>query len=197
MAIGTKSSAAPAQRGNSLGRVVEWRWALLSLWLAGTVLFLVRAIAGYFLRPLSSLGLIAVAVVAVIIAIELRIALRGGWQAMNTPPDSTATWLAQLLPSLGLIFLATGFTVAGAHPTGLTIMWVLVAAELAFGAAGPWTMPMIQRWLTRSKVDRANRRLTSFVPGRWKRCGRCRATAKNDEARSTGRASGAGDSLRR
>jgi len=152
MAIGTKSSATAAQQGNSLGRVVEWRWGLLSLWLAGTSLFLARAIACRFPRPLSSLGLIAVGVVAIILAIGLRILLRGRWQASATAPKSRLDWLAQLLPTLGLVLLVTGFTVAGSYPTGLVLLWVLAAGEAAFGAGGPWTLPLVRRWFVRGQA---------------------------------------------
>jgi hypothetical protein len=143
-----------AQRGNSLGDFVAWRWGLLALWLAASALFLGRAIAGRFPQPLSSLGLIAVAIVMLMMTIELRALLRRSWSACATPPQSRTAWLAQLLPTFGAILLATGFSVGGAYPTGLVLLWVLVAAEVLFGAGGPWTLSRTRGWLVRDQAER-------------------------------------------
>lgn len=143
-----------AQRGNSLGDFVAWRWGLLALWLAASSLFLGRAIAGRFPQPLSSLGLIAVAVVMLTLTTELRVLLRGSWNASITAPRSRTEWLTQFLPTFGAILLACGFTVAGAHPTGLVLLWILIAAEALFGAGEPWTMLRVRRWLVRDQADR-------------------------------------------
>lgn len=149
MSSGIPSTTPIAQRGISLGDFVAWRWAMLALWLAASSLFLGRAIAGHFSRPLSSLGLTAFAVIASVIVLELRTLLRGRWPASITAPRTSTEWLAQLLPTLGAIFLAVGFTVAGAHPTGLVLLWILVAAEALSGTGGPWTLPRIHRWFVR------------------------------------------------
>ena len=154
MSSGTTPTSTFAQRGNSLGGFVAWRWGLLAVWLAASALFLGRAIAGRFPQTLPSLGLIVVAIVCMLITIELRALLRGSWYASVTAPRSSTEWLGQFLPTLGAIFLATGLTVAGAHPTGLTLLWVLIAAEAVFGAGGPWTFLRIRRWFVLVQADR-------------------------------------------
>jgi hypothetical protein len=148
MAIGINNTT-PTQRGFSLGRVVEWRWGLLTLWLTGTAIFLARALAGFFTHPLTSLSLSSVGLVSVIVAMELRSLLRGNYQASSTLPQSPNAWLAQLLPSSGVLLLAMGFSVAGAHLTGLVVFWTLVAAEILFGAARPWTLPLLRQLMRR------------------------------------------------
>jgi len=153
MAIGIKKSST-TQRGNPLGRVVEWRWGLLTLWLGASALFLGRAIAGRFDRPLSSVGLIAVVMVVVVLTLAIRSLLRGSMANSIALPQTAGDWFAQALPTLAAIFLAVGFTVAGAHVTGLVFLWILVAAEVLLGAAGPWTLALLQRWLGRSEEDR-------------------------------------------
>lgn len=136
-----------------LGRFVDWRWLLLALWLFGSSLFFGRAVSGRFVRPLPSYGLIALAVIAVIIALELRMLLRGSWRACQRLPSSRGDWFALLLPTLGVVLLATGLTVAGAYPTGLVLLWVLVAMEAIFGAGGPWLLPRVQQGFGRPQAD--------------------------------------------
>lgn len=143
-----------AQRGNSLGDFVAWRWGMLALWLAASAIFLGRAIAGRFPRALPSLGLIAVAIIVVTLTLGLRALLRGTWIATITVPQSTTAWLAQFLPTVGAILFAVGFTVAGAYATGLSLLWVIVASEVLFGVAGPWTVPRFRRWLGLDREDR-------------------------------------------
>jgi hypothetical protein len=127
---------------------------LLALWLATSALFLGRAIAGHFERPLPSLGLIAVAMVIVGIAVGIRALLRGSLTNCMVGPRTSREWLAQVLPSLAVIFLAVGFTVAGAYVTGVVFLWIFVAAEGLFGAAGPWTLALLQRWFGTERTDR-------------------------------------------
>jgi hypothetical protein len=153
MALGIKNTT-PAQQGKLLGRVVEWPWALLALWLVASVLFLGRALAGRFERPLPMLVLLAVAAVIALITVAVRLLLRGSWVNSVILPRTTPDWLAQFMPSLAAIILAVGFTVAGAPPTGLVFLWIIVAAEIFFGAAGPWTWPLLQRRRWRAKEDR-------------------------------------------
>ncbi len=70
-----------------------------------------------------------------------------------TIPLMPTEWFAQLLPTLGMILLAIGFSVAGAYPTGLVLLWVIVAGETLFGAGGPWTIPLIRRLLRIDQPD--------------------------------------------
>jgi hypothetical protein len=142
-----------AQRGNSLGDFVAWRWFMLALWLVASALFLGRAIAGRFPDALPSLGLIAVASIGVLITIGLRALLRGDWRASVATPRSASDWCGQLLPSLGNVLLATGFSVAGAYATGLSLLWVIVAVELFCSATGPWTQPQIRRLFGLGQAD--------------------------------------------
>lgn len=124
------------------------------MWLAASALFFWRAIAGRFPDALSSLGLIAVAAIIVVIALGIRTLLRGSLASSMTQPRTAQDWFAQFLPTLAAILLAVGFTVAGAHVTGLVFLWIIVAAEVLSGAAGPWTLSLLPRWFERSKEDR-------------------------------------------
>ncbi len=139
MAIGIKNSST-TQRGNPLGRVVEWRWGLLTLWLGASALFLGRAIAGRFDRPLSSVGLIAVVMVVVVLTLAIRSLLRGSIANGMALPQTAGDWFAQSLPTLAAIFLAVGFTVAGPHVTGLVFLWSLVQRKYC------WGLPGLGRW---------------------------------------------------